>query len=48
MIGCDVLYSAYDVIQKVGVMSFKRGCDDKDRVGVMSDTAGVMSCMKWM
>ena len=27
-IGCDVLYSAYDVTQKVGVMSFKSGCDN--------------------
>ena len=27
MIGCDVLYRAEDVTQKVGVMSFKSGCD---------------------
>ena len=27
MIGCDVLYRAYDVPHKVGVMSFKSGCD---------------------
>ena len=27
MIGYDVLYRAYDVTQKVGVMSFKSGCD---------------------
>ena len=27
MIGCDVLYRVYDVTQKVGVMSFKSGCD---------------------
>ena len=26
-IRCDVIYSAYDVTQKVGVMSFKSGCD---------------------
>ena len=26
MIGCDVLYRAYDVTQKVGVMSFKSWC----------------------
>ena len=27
MIGCDVLYRAYDVTHKVGVMSFKIWCD---------------------
>ena len=27
MIGCDVLYRAYDVTQKVSVMSFKSVCD---------------------
>ena len=27
MIRRDVLYRAYDVKQKVGVMSFKSGCD---------------------
>ena len=27
MIECDVLYRAEDVTQKVGVLSFKRGCD---------------------
>ena len=27
MIGCDVLFRVYDVKQKVGVMSFKSGCD---------------------
>ena len=26
-IGCDVIYSAYYVPQKVGVMSFKTWCD---------------------
>ena len=28
MIGCDVIYISYDVTQKVGVMSFKSGCDN--------------------
>ena len=27
MIGCDVLYRAYDVTHKVGVMSFRSWCD---------------------
>ena len=26
-IRCGVIYNAYDVTQKVGVMSFKSGCD---------------------
>ena len=26
-IGCEVLYSAYDVTQKLGVMSLKSECD---------------------
>ena len=31
MIGCDVLYRAYDVTQKVGVMSFKMGVISVER-----------------
>ena len=31
-IGCDVLYSACDVTQKLGVMSFKSGCDIRGEV----------------
>ena len=37
------------------MMSYKIGydisgdvADDKDTVGAMSDTVGVMSCLKWM
>ena len=40
MIGCDVLYRAYDVTQKVGVMSFKSGCDISGEV--------VMKKIEWV
>ena len=40
MIGCDVLYRAYDVTQKVGVMSFKIGCDISGEV--------VMTQIQWV
>ena len=40
MIGCDVLYRAYDVTQKVGVMSFKSGCDISGEV--------VMTKIQWV
>ena len=31
-IGCNVLYGAYDVTQKLSVMSFKGGCDISGKV----------------
>ena len=37
--GCDVIYSAYDVTQKVGVMSFETGCDISGAV-VMTGYSG--------
>ena len=40
MIGCDVLYRAKDVTQKVGVLSFKRGCDISEDV--------VMTKIQWV
>ena len=39
-IGCDVLYSAYDVTQKLGVMAFKSGCDISGEV--------VMTKIQWV
>ena len=39
-IGCEVLYSAYDVTQKLGVMSLKSGCDISGEV-VMTKTQWV-------
>ena len=39
-IGCDVLYSACDVTQKLGVMSFKTGCDIRGEV--------VMTEIQWV
>ena len=39
MIGCDVIYSSYDVTHKVGVMSFKSGCDISGEV--------VMTKIQW-
>ena len=38
-IGCEVLYSAYDVTQKLGVMSLKSGCDISGEV-VMTKYSG--------
>ena len=38
--GCDVIYSAYDVTQKVGVMSFETGCDISGEV--------VMAKIQWV
>ena len=40
MIGYDVLYRAYDVTQKVRVMSFKSGCDISGEV--------VMTKIQWV
>ena len=40
MIGCDVPYRAYDVTQKVGVMSFKSVCDISGEV--------VMTKIQWV
>ena len=40
MIRRDVLYRAYDVKQKVGVMSFKSGCDISREV--------VMTQIQWV
>ena len=40
MIGCDVLYRAYVATQKVGVTSFKRGCDISGEV--------VMTKIQWV
>ena len=40
MIGCDVVYRAYDVTQKVGVMSFKSECDISGEV--------VMTKIQWV
>ena len=40
MIGCDDLYRAYDVTQKVGVMSFKSVCDISGEV--------VMTKIQWV
>ena len=40
MIGCDVPYRAEDVTQKVGVMSFKSGCDISGEV--------VMTQIEWV
>ena len=40
MIGCDVLYRAKDVTQKLGVMSFKCGCDISGEV--------VMTKIQWV
>ena len=37
---CDVICSAYDVTQKVGVMSFKSGCDISGE--------GVMTKIQWV
>ena len=52
--GCDVIYSAYDVTQKVGVMSFKSVCDISGEV-VMTKIQWVQCliqgcdvCVKWM
>ena len=39
-IGCEVLYSAYDVKQKLGVMSLKSGCDISGEV--------VMTKIQWV
>ena len=39
MIECDVLYRAYDVTQKVSVMSLKSGCDISGEV-VMTKIRG--------
>ena len=40
-------FSGYGVIQK-WVWYQWRFCDDKDTVGAVSNTVGVMSCLKWM
>ena len=40
MNGCEVLYSAYDVTQKLGVMSLKSGCDISGEV--------VMTKIQWV
>ena len=40
-------YSGYDVIQMWAWYQWS-SCDDKDTMGAMSDTVGVMSCVKWM
>ena len=37
---CDIIYSAYDVTQKVGVMSFETGCDISGEV--------VMTKIQWV
>ena len=52
-IGCEVLYSAYDVTQKLGVMSLKSGCDTSGDVVNYSTcdlriTVGVISSIEWM
>ena len=39
-IGCEVLYSAYDVTQKLCVMSLKSGCDISGEV--------VMKKIQWV
>ena len=39
-IGCVVLYSAYDVTQKLGVISLKSGCDISGEV--------VMTKIQWV
>ena len=38
--GCDVMCSAYDVTEKVGVMSFETGCDISGEV--------VMTKIQWV
>ena len=40
MTGCDVIYSAYDVTEKVGVMPFETGCDISGEV--------VMTKIQWV
>ena len=44
---CCHTYGWYHVIQKL-VWYQWIGCDDKDRVGAVSDTVDVRSCLKWM
>ena len=39
-IGCDDLYNAFDVTQKLGVMSFQSGCDISGEV--------VMTKIQWV
>ena len=39
-IGCDVLFSACDVTEKLGVISFKSGCDISGEV--------VMTKIQWV
>ena len=46
MIGCDVLYRAYDVTEKVGVMSFKSGCDISGEV-VLTKIQWVQYVIEW-
>ena len=45
----DVRSDTVDLISYIkGCDVLKSGCDDKNTVGAMSDTGGVISCLKWM